>query len=502
MAYTENNQKNIPPSLDPSPEQIQENGQAAIQLIAEYFDKLPTVPILPDTSSDAIREKLDSQLPVGGQDFDTVLATVQDVIFPSSRHNGHPRFFGYVASPGTAATAIADLLASTLNPNVTSWRSAPGPTEVERLTIQWIKQIIGYVPEAEGLFVSGGSIANLCAVAAARHAKAPINVTKIGGQALNKVMRIYISEEGHHSISKAAGLLGIGRDNVVPVKTNQRFQIDVQALRAAIEEDLTAGYLPFCVVGTPGTVQLGTCDPLEAVADVAAKYNLWFHVDACYGGFAALAPSKRHLFAGIERADSVALDPHKWLYLPSDCSCILYRDPAQARATFGFETDYINVMAEAPDEAYAFWDFGPELTRRFRALKTWMMLSHVGTKALGEAIEENCACARHLAKLVAQSDDFEMLAPVELSIFCFRYLPPALKAKYAVASLDERAAIDDELNVLNEHILKRLQTGGSSYLSNAKIAGCFALRGCVVNFRTTREDMAVLLDDIRDVVHA
>ena len=499
MNVPERNETRIPPSLDPPPQQIQEMGMAAIQLMAKYFAELPSKPILTHTSSDAIREQLDQQLPVTGQEFDTLLMTIQDAIFPSSRHNGHPRFFGYIASPGTPATAIADLLASTLNPNVTSWRSAPGPTEVERLTIQWIKEIIGYDPEGEGIFVSGGSIANFCAIAAARRAKAPIHVTDVGAQALTQVMRIYISEEGHYSTRKAAGLLGIGRGNVREIKTNSHFQIDVQALRDAIEEDLVDGYLPICVVGTPGTVQLGSCDPLNEIADVAAEYNLWFHVDACYGGFAALAPSKRHLFQGIERADSVALDPHKWLFLPSDCSCILYRDPAQARATFGFDTDYVTIMADAPDEAFAFWDFGPELTRRFRALKTWMMLSHVGTKALGEAVENNCACARYLAELVNQADDFEMLAPVELSIFCFRYVPPALKLSYTPT---ERAVIDEELNGLNEQILKQLQKGGSSYLSNANVGGHFALRGCVVNFRTTYEDMAILLDDIRQVAHA
>jgi glutamate/tyrosine decarboxylase-like PLP-dependent enzyme len=472
-------------------------GHAAIELVAEYFGSLPSVPILPKTTSRAIREKLDQQLPVEGQDFNSLLKVIQGVIFSSSRHNGHPRFFGYVASPGTAATAIADLLASTLNSNVTSWRSAPGPTEVERLTIQWIKQIIGYGSEAEGLFVSGGSIANLCGLAAARNAKAPINITRIGGQALDQAMRIYMSEEGHHSISKAAGMLGIGHDNVRHVKVNQRFQIDVQALRKLIEEDLAAKHLPLCVVATPGTIQFGTCDSLKEVAEVAAQYSLWFHVDACYGGFAALAPSKRHLFDGIDRADSVALDPHKWLYLPSDCSCILYRNPAQARAAFGLEADYIRVMAEDPDEAFAFWDYGPELTRRFRALKVWMILSHVGTRALGEAIEHNCECARYLAELVDQSNDFEMMAPVELSIFCFRYIPPTLKSSYVMASPDQREGIDHDLNNLNEQILKDVQREGNSYLSNANVAGRFALRGCVLNYRTTKQDMEILLIDIR-----
>jgi glutamate/tyrosine decarboxylase-like PLP-dependent enzyme len=458
---------------------------------------MPSGQILSNTSSHAIREKLNQEIPIEGKDFNELLEIIKQVIFPASRHNGHPRFFGYVASPGTAATAIADLLASALNPNVTSWRSAPGPTEVERLTIQWIKQIIGYVPEAEGLFVSGGSMANLCGLVAARNAKAPKDITMEGFQALDGAMRLYVSEEAHHSISKAAGLLGIGHNNVRQVQVNSRFQMDTDALAKCIEEDLASGYLPFCVAASAGTINTGACDPLEEVAEVAAQYGLWFHVDGCYGGIATLAPSKRALFRGIDRADSVALDQHKWLYVPNDCSCILYRDPAQARTTFEHEAEYIRVLTHEDNEAFAFWDYGPELTRRFRALKVWMQLSHVGTRALGEAIEHNCECAQYLGQLVNESTDFEMLAPVELSIFCFRYVPAALKTSYATAGPENRKAIDRDLNNLNERILADVQRGGNSYLSHAKLAGRFALRGCVLNYRTTSNDMEILLNDIR-----
>lgn len=493
----ETSQKAVPPSLNPSPDEILEMGRVATQIIADYFGSMPSGPVHSNTTSHAIREKLSQEIPVEGQDIKTLLETIQQVIFPSSRHHGHPRFFGYVASPGTAATAIADLLASALNPNVTSWRSAPGPTEVERLTIQWIKQIIGYPADAEGLFVSGGSMANLCGLVTARNAKAPLDITTVGFQAINQGMRLYVSEEAHHSISKAAGLLGIGHNNVRHVGVNSRFQMDTHALAKCIEEDLANGYLPFCVAASAGTTNTGACDPLEEVADLASKYGLWFHVDGCYGGLAALAPSKQGLFRGIDRADSVALDQHKWLYVANDCSCILYRDPAQARTTFEHGAEYIRVMAHEDDEAFAFWDYGPELTRRFRALKVWMELSHVGTRVLGEAIERNCECAQYLGQLVDESTDFEMLAPVELSIFCFRYIPAALKTSYATANPENRKAIDKDLNILNERILTDVQQGGNSYLSNANLAGRFALRGCVLNYRTTTHDMEILLNDVR-----
>jgi glutamate/tyrosine decarboxylase-like PLP-dependent enzyme len=497
MASTRDRRPTAPASLDPTLEQIVAMAGAAVQAMQDYLRALPDLPIVSGASSEALKKELPQHLPVEGQDFRQLLELISQVVFPASRHNGHPRFFGYVASPGSAATALADLLASTLNPTVNAWRSAPGPTEIERLTIRWIKEAIGYSAEADGLFVSGGSMANFSALAAARAAKAPVAVTSLGCQALDRPMRIYMSEEAHYSNSKAAGLLGIGHDNVRAVGVNDRFKLDPQALKRQIREDIDRGYLPFCVVASAGTTNTGACDRIDELADVAREYGLWLHVDGCYGGFATLAPSRRALFRGLDRADSVALDPHKWLYVPVDCGCVLYRDPAEARRAFGHEAEYIRVFGHQADEAYVFWDYGPELTRRFRALKVWMMLSHVGIRALGEAIEANCRCAEYLAELVSQSADMEMLAPVELSIFCFRYMPEASKAAYAKADGHQQQVMDKELNAHNERILTEVQRGGSSYLSNANIAGRFALRGCVLNYRTTPKDMEILLEDVR-----
>ena len=251
------------------------------------------------------------------------------------------------------------------------------------------------------------------------------------------------------------------------------------------------------MVASAGTVNTGAFDPLAEVSEVARRFNLWMHVDASYGGFAALAPSAKSLFDAMREADSVALDPHKWLYLPVDCGCVLYRDAEAARATFAHEAEYTRVLEQQPDEAFAFWDYGPELSRRFRALKVWMMLKGVGLRVLGEMIEKDLACARHLERLVRASEDFEMLAPVELSIFCFRYLPPGLKLALARANEAERARLNQELDRLNERLLIALQQDGSSYLSNALLGGRFSLRGCVMNYRTTLRDMEILLDDLR-----
>jgi aromatic-L-amino-acid decarboxylase len=485
--------------LDPSPEQIRSWANAAVELMAEYLGTIRDRRVYPSTSSRQIRGRLDSSLPQEPTTFHELLHIFRDTLIELSRHNGHPRMFGYVQAPGTAIAALADLLASTLNANLTAWRSAPAAVEIERLTIEWIKQIIGFNRNAAGLFVSGGSMANMAALAAARRAKAPPEIQNKGAQSCSRPLRIYASEETHHSVAKAAALLGIGRDNVRVIRVDEGYKINLDQLVAAIEEDRGAGHLPICVVANAGTVATGAFDPLPQLSDIAQRFNLWLHVDGAYGGFAALAPSARPLFASIEEADSVALDPHKWLYLPVDCGCILYRDPEVVRNTFAHEAEYTRVIGQEADEAFAFWDYGPELSRRFRALKVWMLLKGVGLQALSQAIEKDLACARHFEKLVEKSEDFEMLAPVELSIFCFRHLPARLNRTLATASPSEREKTEEQLDAHNERLLLALQRDGSSYLSNARLRGRFSLRGCVLNYRTTRHDMEILLDDLRRV---
>jgi len=496
-----NDSKDLSPThlLDPSPEQIRSWAKAAVELMAEYLGTIRNRPVYPHTSSRQIRERLDSSLPEKPVNFDELLHVFRDTLIELSRHNGNPRMFGYVQAPGTAIAAFADLLASMLNANLTAWRSAPAAVEIERLTIDWIKQIIDFNRNAAGLFVSGGSMANMAALAAARRAKAPPEIQNKGGQSCSRMLRVYASEETHHSVAKSAALLGIGCDNVRLISVDEQNKIKLDELIAAIEEDRTAGHLPICVVANAGTVATGAFDPLPQISEIARRFNLWLHVDGAYGGFAALAPSARPLFASIEEADSVALDPHKWLYLPVDCGCILYRDPEIARSTFAHEAEYTRVIGQDADEAFAFWDYGPELSRRFRALKVWMLLKGVGLEALREAIEKDLACARHFEKLVQNSDDFEMLAPVELSIFCFRQLPARLKRALATASHSERSTIEEQIDAHNERLLLALQRDGSSYLSNARLRGRFSLRGCVMNYRTTLHDMEILLDDLRRV---
>ncbi|HWX17386.1 MAG TPA: aminotransferase class I/II-fold pyridoxal phosphate-dependent enzyme [Chthoniobacterales bacterium] len=469
--------------LDPSADEIRDWGRLVTELVADYHCGIRDRPVYRKMSSREIRDRLDAALPAKPVAFDDLLKVFRETVLPFSRHSLHPRMFGYVQSPGTPIAALADLLASTLNENLTAWRSAPAPVEMERLTIDWIRQILGFNSGAGGVFLSGGSMANLAALATARHAR--------DDDSSGRKLRIYASSETHHSIAKAAVLLGIGRQNLCSIDVDKHFKIRIDDLVSKIDSDIDAGHLPFCVVANAGTVNTGAVDPLTEIRRIADRYGLWMHVDGSYGAFAVLAESARALFAGIELADSVALDPHKWLYLPIDVGCVIYREPEKARATFAHDAEYTRIIGQEADEAFAFWDYGPELSRRFRALKVWMLLKGVGTHSLGEAIENNIARARHLESLVRASDDFEMLAPVELSIFCFRYVPVQLK--------DESPEVID---AFNERLLIGLQRDGSSYLSNATIAGRFALRGCVLNYRTTPRDIEILLDDLRRVAQS
>jgi glutamate/tyrosine decarboxylase-like PLP-dependent enzyme len=464
--------------LDPSADEIRNWGDSVVQLMTDYLGDLRDHRVYGRMSSREIRGRLDSTLPTEGTDFDGLLKVFRETIIPFSRQNAHPRMFGYVQSPGTAIAAFADLLASALNANLTVWRSAPAPVELERLTIDWVRQILGFNAEAGGLFVSGGSMANFAALATARQTK---------NCSLDR-LRMYASSETHFSIGKAAALLGIGRESVRHVAVDEHFKIRTDHLVAKINADVEAGHVPFCVVANAGTVNTGAVDPLAEIREVADRFQIWMHVDGSYGAFAVLAKSVRELFAGLERADSIALDPHKWLYLPVDVGCIIYRDPEVARAAFTHEAEYTRIIGEEADEAFAYWDYGPELSRRFRALKVWMLLKGVGLDSLSDAIESNLACARYLESLVRASNDFDMVAPVELSIFCFRYVPVRLRNR-------SPEAIDD----FNERLLVALQRDGSSYLSNATLGDRFALRGCVLNYRTTLRDMEILLDDLRRV---
>jgi aromatic-L-amino-acid/L-tryptophan decarboxylase len=383
-----------------------------------------------------------------------------------------PRFFGYVLGSGEPVAALADLLASVLNQNVTAWRSAPAAVALERQLIGALAAALG-CPGYQGSFCGGGSMANLMALAMARELRLPANDIGVRPGA------VYASSEVHMSIPKAMALLGLGRERLRLIPTDERWRLSVPHLREAIAADRIAGVEPLAVVATSGTVNTGSIDPLAEIAAVCREHGLWMHIDGAYGALAALAAPER--FTGLSAADSISLDPHKWLYQPLDCGVLLFRDAAVARKAFAFSGDYVRPLEQDPLEGFAFFEESLELSRRFRALKLWLSVRYHGLAAFRGAIRADLRHAERLAQQIDATSRLERMAPVSLSAVCFRYRA-------------ETAGVDiDQLNVA---ILKRVIERGAVYLSNARLHGRFVLRVCFVNHRTTESDVARIVPEV------
>ena len=380
-------------ALDVSDDVLNEISSQATRLVFDYLTSISERPVRAENHAGKTTNSIHADLSVEGLPLEKLLDECR-TIMDLSRHNGHPRFFGYVASPSTPIGAYGDLIASALNANITCWRSGPAGTELERLVVRWLGALINYDREANGLLTSGGSMANMIALLIANRRKSGAGASHRGLWNSGPPMTLYASEEVHMSIPKAADILGFGRDHVRVIACDDRQRMRVDHLRQSIEADLREGLRPFCVVGSAGTVNTGVVDPLHEIADVANEFDLWFHADGAYGAPGVLDERKKQLFRGIERADSVSLDPHKWLYVPVDAGCLLFRDATAAMTAFSTEdADYIKTHGYSDDEAFAFWDYGVELSRRFRALKVWLTLQYYGTRRIAEAISDDISLA-------------------------------------------------------------------------------------------------------------
>jgi glutamate/tyrosine decarboxylase-like PLP-dependent enzyme len=411
-------------------------------------------------------------------------------ILPHAMGNVHPRFWGWVIGTGSATGALAELLAATMNPNVGGGQQVPH--ELELVVLAWMKRLMGFPAEASGLLVSGGSMANLVGLTVARNAKAEIDVVTRGLAAAPRPMTLYASEQVHNSVTKGLALLGLGHDALRVVPVDAAWRIDRSALAARVAADRAAGMHPFCVVGTAGTVNTGAIDDLEAIADFCAAENLWFHCDGAFGAVPMLSPKLRPLVAGLARADSLAFDLHKWMHVPYEAGVALVRHPEAHHDSFRVPASYLT-HATGGLAAAEVWlsEYGVQLSRGFRALKVWWLLREHGVDKYGRLVEQNCAQAAYLAALVDAEPELERMAPVELNIVCFRYrgAPGPLATPAAPSAPADDAALDR----LNEALLVGLQEDGVAMPSSTELGGRFALRVCVTNHRSRREDFDLLV---------
>ena len=459
-------------------------GHELVDKIAALLDELPQRPVTAGETPQAIRTRLGTApLPEYGMPATALLEEATELLFDHSLFNGHPRFWGYITGAAAPIGVLADLLAAAVNPNVGAFTLSPMATEIEAQTIRWLADLIGYPSSGGGLLVSGGNMANFVGFLAARQAKAPWALKADGLAVDHPQLVVYASQETHTWIDKAAELFGLGTKAVRWIGTNAKQQMDVTALEAQIIADRAAGHCPFLIVGTAGTTSTGATDPLPTMAAICRKYDLWFHVDGAYGAPAAVLPDAPPELLGLREADSIALDPHKWLYSPLEAGCVLVREPQHLAATFSHQPTYYNFVGVEQDPPINYHEFGLQNSRGFRALKVWLALRQVGRAGYIQMIGDDIALAQALYTAVAAHPELQAVTQ-HLSITTFRFVPRALP--------DDATAAEAYLNKLNAALLNRLQESGEAFISHAVVEGKYLLRACIVNFRTTLADIETL----------
>jgi glutamate/tyrosine decarboxylase-like PLP-dependent enzyme len=461
-------------------------GHQLVDQLAQFLESLPGRPVTRDESPSAVRDALGltGPLPEAGTAAGPLLEETARLLFDHSLFNAHPRFFGYITAPPAPIGILADFLAAAVNPNVGAWSLSPAATEIESQTIRWIAQLIGYPADCGGLLVSGGNMANFVGLLAARAARAKWDVRGRGAAGTaGERLRVYASSETHTWIQKATDLSGLGTDSIRWIPIDSRQRMDVAALRRQIESDAAAGDIPCMVVGTAGSVSTGAVDPLPEIAAVCRQHGAWFHVDGAYGGFAAAVPEAPDDLRALNLADSVAVDPHKWLYAPLEAGCALVRDAEALRAAFAYHPPYYHFDEQATN----YVDLGPQNSRGFRALKVWMALRQAGAAGYRQMIGDDIRLARALADAVRRSGELQLITQ-DLSITTFRYVPPDFRTILGDADVERH------LDAINRTLLDRLQRGGEVFVSNAVVDSRYVLRACIVNFRTSREDVLALVE--------
>jgi aromatic-L-amino-acid/L-tryptophan decarboxylase len=469
-----------PSAGDPSAEEFHAHGRRVVDWIADYLSRSERFPVLPKVRPGDLARALPGEAPAHGEDMRAILDDFERLIVPAATHWNHPAFFGYFAITASAPGVIGEMLCAALNQQAMLWRTSPAATELEEVSLSWLRRLVGLPDAFEGVIYDTASIATLHALAAAREA-AGLDVRRKGlaGRAELPRLRVYASEEAHSSVDKAVILLGLGQDSLRKIPTDEAFRMLPAVLEEAVAEDRRQGWRPLAVVATVGTTSTTSVDPVAEIAPVCAAAGLWLHVDAAYAGAAAVAPESRGILAGCDRADSLVMNPHKWLFVPFDCSAFYCRRMDALRAAFSLVPEYLRTSEGERN----LMDTGIQLGRRFRALKLWMVLRAFGAEGLAARIREHLRLARLFASWVDADPAFERLAPVPFSVVCFR-------AKAGEKTVDG----------LNERILEEVNRTGEAFLSSTRIRGRLALRLAIGHLRTEERHVArawALLRDFR-----
>ncbi len=446
--------------------------RAVADWISDYLDDVGSYPVLARVRPGEIRGELPLRMPHEGEPFRDILRDFQTLLMPGVTHWNHPAFFAYFSITGSGPGVLGEMLAAALNVNGMLWRACPVATELEEVALAWLRDLLGLPPEFDGTINDTASSSSLYALAAAREAKLPEARTRgLGGMPRG---RFYASEQAHSSIDKAVITLGFGMDGIRKIPTDQEFRMLPAELRRAVLEDLEAGVRPLAVVATLGTTSTTSVDPVEAVAGIAREFELWLHVDAAYGGAAAAIPELRPLLSGWEKADSIVVNPHKWLFTPIDCSVLYVRDPERLRRAFSLTPEYLRTPEEG--ETRNLMDYGVALGRRFRSLKLWFVLRYFGARGIRERIRQHVAMARELAAWMDEAPEWEVVAPVPFSTVVFRFVPAGTSP--------------EDQDRLNGEIMDRVNETGEMFISHTVLKGRFCLRMAIGNLRTRREHLS------------
>jgi len=469
--------------IDINKEEFQKIGYELIDQIAAFIGSIENKPLTASKTPGELQEILgNSTIPENGTPPAELLSKTTDLLLKNSLFNGHPKFMGYITSSAAPIGALADLLASSINPNVGAHILSPIATEIEKQTIKWLAEFIGVAPTYGGILVSGGNMANFTAYLAARTIKAPQSIKENGISNNLDKLTVYCSKTTHTWIEKASVLFGLGTNSIRWIQTNPLNQIDEKILEETIKEDIKKGCTPLMIIGNAGDVSSGVVDDLKKISVISKKYNLWFHIDGAYGIPAAVIPSLKHTFEGVAEADSIALDPHKWLYSPLEAGCTLVRNPQHLIDTFSSHPVYYNFSKEG-DLTQNYYEYGLQNSRGFRALKVWLSLQQIGRNGYIKLISKNIELSKLLFELAAEHPELEAVSQ-NLSITTLRYIPQ-----------DENLDLS-YLNTLNEELLNRIQTGGEAFFSNAIVQEKYCLRACIVNFRTSSKDIQEIIEII------